>query len=31
LPDRLGKQEGWEKEEMDFLQGFLKEFGIGHA
>ena len=27
----FGKQEGWEKEEMDFLQGFLKEFGIGQS
>ena len=27
----FGKQEGWEKEELEFLQGFLKEFGIGQA
>jgi hypothetical protein len=25
----FGKQEGWPKEEMQFLQEFLKEFGIG--
>jgi hypothetical protein len=27
----FGKQEGWEKEEMEFLRGFLKEFGIGDS
>jgi hypothetical protein len=25
----FGKQEGWPKEEMQFLQEFLKEYGIG--
>ena len=25
----FGKQEGWPKEEMQFLQEFLKEFGVG--
>jgi hypothetical protein len=27
----FGKQEGWPKEEMQFLQEFLKEFGIGQS
>ena len=27
----FGKQEGWPKEEMQFLQEFLKEFGIGQV
>ncbi|MBI2805434.1 MAG: hypothetical protein HYX68_10700 [Planctomycetes bacterium] len=27
----FGKQEGWPKEEMQFLQGFLKEFGVGQG
>ena len=27
----FAKEEGWEQEEMQFLQGFLKEFGIGEA
>jgi hypothetical protein len=25
----FGKEEGWPTEEMQFLQGFLKEFGVG--
>jgi hypothetical protein len=25
----FAKQEGWPQEEMQFLQGFLKEFGVG--
>lgn len=27
----FGKQEGWPKEEMQFLQEFLKEFGVGQS
>lgn len=27
----FGKQEGWPKEELQFLQGFLQEFGVGQA
>lgn len=27
----FGKQEGWPKEEMQFLQEFLKEFGVGQV
>jgi hypothetical protein len=27
----FGKQESWPKEEMQFLQEFLKEFGVGVA
>lgn len=27
----FGKQEGWPKEEMQFLQEFLKEYGIGQV
>ena len=27
----FGKQEEWPKEEMQFLQEFLKEFGVGNA
>ena len=27
----FARQEGWEQEELQFLQGFLKEFGIGEA
>ena len=27
----FGKQEGWPKEEMQFLQEFLKEYGIGQS
>jgi len=27
----FAKQEGWPKEEMQFLQGFLAEFGIGQT
>ena len=27
----FGKQEAWPKEEMQFLQGFLQEFGVGQA
>ena len=27
----FGKQEGWPREEMQFLQEFLKEFGVGTA
>jgi hypothetical protein len=25
----FGKQEGWPKEELQFLQEFLREFGVG--
>jgi hypothetical protein len=27
----FAKQEDWPKEEMQFLQGFLNEFGVGEA
>jgi hypothetical protein len=27
----FGKQEGWPKEEMQFLQEFLQEFGVGQV
>ncbi len=27
----FGKQEAWPKEEMQFLQGFLQEFGVGQG
>ena len=27
----FGKQEGWPREEMQFLQEFLKEYGIGQV
>ena len=27
----FGKQEEWPKEEMQFLQAFLKEYGVGQA